>query len=140
MNMHDDNAFDAALRRLHAQALDSTSARTRAQLQQRHRAAFAAGGPAQHPRRYAWPLLATAAAAAMALAVIGVVPPGRDASPQTARPAAAIGDDAGLRALAVLDDTSFQNSPPGEPILDESPDLYLWLASNDAGASATEMP
>lgn len=137
----DNDPFDDAVRKLHAQALDSTSARTQAQLQQRRRAALA-GMPAMSTRRFAWPLLATGAAAVMALA-IGLQLRGGDvpnaAQPDDAQVAASpmnAADD-NVDALAMLDD-GIDSDLLNNPVLDENPDLYLWLVSDDAAEIVTE--
>ena len=114
-----DDAFDATLRARHRQALTHVSARTQAQLRQRTRLALSAATPASHPRRWA---LATAAA----LAFVGVSAVYLDAPhwrPHT---------DA--RAIANID------AVPADTlgVIEETPDLYLWLASDDARQFAME--
>ena len=109
-----NDRFDALLRARHAQALDALSPRTRTQLHNRLHAALA--GPAHRPRRLrAW-IPAAALAAALALWL-----PWRGTQAPVAPPPApqAAGDD----TLATLDET---------------PDFYLWLASDDAVALASE--
>ena len=114
-----DDRFDAALRACHRAALGHLSPRAQAQLQQRLRAAFAPAGP--RARRPAW-----AMAAACSLALVVVVGIHRRALDDTAAPspqpvAAASSDSAELVAT-----------------LDEAPDLYLWLASDDANDILSE--
>lgn len=65
----DDGTFDAAARRAHAASLEGLSPRVRAQLAQRRRAATSARAPAAVR---AWPLLAIAGSAAVAL-IAGVL-------------------------------------------------------------------
>jgi hypothetical protein len=114
---HPDDDFDRAMRASHAEALSHLSARTQAQLRQRLRAALA---PA--PRRHAWRL---ATAALLVVGLLGglywrtstrqpVTPPSPVVASQPA-------DSGGLVA-----------------VIDETPDLYLWLASDDAVRLASE--
>ena len=116
--MNNDNRdahFDTAMRQLHASAVDRVSGRTRLQLQQQPRAAAS-----PIPRRFGWPL---ATAATAALAVMVGVQLWNEPAPEAA-PAATV---AGTSADADID-----------AVLEENPDLYLWLASNDAYALAME--
>ena len=129
MNTHDHNqhsedqrTFDEALRQRHGDAVAHISARTQAQLQQRRRAALSAsapGRPRTTMRRFAWPV-ATSFAAILALAV-GMQLRQDSVAPV---PVATVADDDDLGASFAA--------------LDENPDLYLWLASNDAVAFASE--
>nr|AGW45534.1 hypothetical protein [uncultured bacterium Lac36W] len=120
--------FDASLRQHHAQAVANLSARTQAQLQTRRRAAAA---PIRHAplRGYAWPL-----AAACAVGVLAMGSQWRQAdfplpaaTPVAVAPGSA--DAAGESAADEFD---------AYTMLDEAPDLYLWLASNDAATLAME--
>ena len=129
MNTHDPNqhsedqrTFDEALRQRHGDAVAHISARTQAQLQQRRRAALSAsapGMPRTTMRRFAWPV-ATSFAAILALAV-GMQLRQDSVAPV---PVATVADDDDLGASFAA--------------LDENPDLYLWLASNDAVTFASE--
>jgi len=129
MNRHDDDqhsqgqrTFDEALRQRHGDAVSHISARTQAQLQQRRRAALSAsapGMPRTAMRRFAWPV-ATSFAAILALTV-GMQLRQDSVAPT---PAATVADDDDLGASFAA--------------LDENPDLYLWLASSDAVAFASE--
>lgn len=103
--------FDARLRQLHAQAVGQVSAQTRFQLRRR----IAAAPPRQSPARaFAWSLAAVCAAGVLAIG-LQWRPSGPSAT--SALPtASASGDDIGGAYTA----------------LDETPDLYLWLASTDA--------
>lgn len=106
-----DHDFDARLRRLHVQALAQVSPQTRFQL--RRNAAAAPPQPSPMPA-FAWPLAAVCAAGVLAIGLQW-----RQPDPQATAPlavAAAPGDDIGGAYSA----------------LDETPDLYLWLASTDA--------
>ena len=113
-----DARFDAAMRQLHGVATERISGRTRLQLQQPARTASAAR-PAMH--RFGWPL---AASFAGVLALMVGLQLRHDPAPLPAPPAA---------ANVVAD-----NSDDIDAVLDENPDLYLWLASNDAYALAME--
>ncbi len=108
---HDhDDAFDRAMRKLHAQALMQVSPRTRARLRAARTAAATRGAPTRGLR---W-AVATGFVVVFALA-IGLQWRGPSSIPtQTA----AIGAANGGTDNAV-------------GTLDENPDLYLWLASND---------
>lgn len=117
-----DTRFDASMRQRHAVAVARPSARTRAQLQQRLRAAMAGQpAPATGLQRRGWPL---AAAFAAVLAVVVSLQLRPQSTPQPVAPtvdSAIVADDAAL-------DTMF----------DENPDFYLWLASTDADTLALE--
>lgn len=113
-----DARFDAAMRQLHESAVDRVSGRTRLQLQQLPRTAPAAR-PAPH--RLAWPLAASFAAV---LALMVGMQLWNEPVPTPAAPATVV---AGTDTDADID-----------AVLDENPDLYLWLASNDAYALAME--
>jgi hypothetical protein len=128
MNEHDtprptDDAFDRALRARHEVALRSLSARTQAQLHKRQHAAVAASR-AYRSGRAAWAL----AAACSLVLVLGVgvrLRPG-DGGVSSRVPA----------SVSIVDGAN----DGGELVatLDEAPDLYLWLASDDAAALAME--
>ena len=112
-----DARFDAAMRQLHESAVDRVSGRTRLQLQQAPRTAPSAS-PAR-PHGPAWPL---AASFAGVLALMVGMQLWNESAPAPAAPPATVAEaDADIDA-----------------VLDESPDLYLWLASNDAYALAME--
>ena len=112
-----DARFDAAMRQLHGIATERISGRTRLQLQQLpHTASHAR--PA--PRRFGWPLAASFAAV---LALMVGLQLRHEPAPLPATPAATAAADSG-------EDIDIA--------LDENPDLYLWLASNDAYALAME--
>lgn len=110
---NDDDAFDRAMRELHAQSLTAVSPQARARL----RAARTAAGAARAPMRgFGW-VLASGCAAVFAL-TIGLQ--WRGPSPTAPAPAPTATID------AADDDTDSTVAT-----LDENPDLYLWLASND---------
>ena len=113
-----DAAFDAAVRSAHVASLDHVSPRVRAQLVQRRRAALAGDARgASHPLRAAWPIAAAAAIGALAIGLSVRAP-----APEPATVAVTAPTDA-----ATTYDT-----------LDENPDLYVWLASDDAATLAME--
>ena len=117
----DPTCFDDALRQRHATAVAHVSARTQAQL--RHRLAASATAPRHVVRhRMAW-AAATACAALFALVV------GLQLRPQPT--------PAPSPATVVVDDSQ-GDANTAYACLDENPDLYLWLASNDAVALASE--
>jgi len=115
--------FERALRARYAQAATHLSARTQAQLHNRLHAAIAQGSRAG-TRRSAW-WLATACALALVV-VFGVQ--------------WRAGHEATLSAPSAPALVANGNNDGGELVatLDETPDLYLWLASDDANALATE--
>lgn len=110
---HDDERdnFDTKLRQVHAQAVDHVSPRTFLQLRPQRTATRPT--PAK-PRLQAWPLAATCAIALVAGGFF--LRQSRDTPAES------------IPAIAITD-----NSDPADvyAALDESPELYLWLASND---------
>lgn len=120
MNTTGDHAFDARMRQHHAQALANMSARTLAQLQVRLHAAAA---PPQRGslRAIAWPLAAACAAGVLA---VGLQWRQSDPAPIPGTPSVtAVSEDEFVSVYGAFD---------------EAPDLYLWLASNDAATLAME--
>lgn len=108
-NSADPGGFEAAVRRLHAQAVEHVPVRTLVQLRPQRPASHTAA----KPRLFAWPLAATCA---LALVAAGLFL--RHPAPIPAEPApvvVATDGEAGDVYAA----------------LDESPELYLWLASSD---------
>jgi len=124
-----DDRFDASIRAAHADALDHLSPRTRAQLQQRRRAALA-GTPTRapaNPFRFVLPLAAAFAVGAVAIGV------GLRSQPETTNATAprVASVTPAPAATTTTDDTAYAT-------LEENPDLYLWLASEDAATLAME--
>ncbi len=124
MNHHDAPrdeglaAFERQARAAHARALEALSPRTRAQLHNRLQAALARGRPA--PRRdWRW-IAAPALALALALWLPrpGVEDPGVDP------------------ALVAAAATGALASPVAA--LEQDPEFYAWLGSDDASALAME--
>lgn len=159
-----DDALVRAARDAHAASLDHLSPRVQAQLAQRRRAAT-------QPRRSAargWPMLATASAAALALAIgmFALRDDGTPAAqiadaPATATQPAPLGTrvaDAGKIATAAPDATTSSDTDASLPdtliaaefdvvdavdatgygAFDETPDFYAWLGSEDTLADVTE--
>ena len=118
----DPTCFDDALRQRHAAAISHLSARTQAQL--RNRLAASGAAPRHFVRhRLAW-AAATACAALFALVVGLQLRPRPTPAP--------------LPATMVVDDSQGDAANTAYASLDENPDLYLWLASNDAVVLASE--
>jgi hypothetical protein len=116
----DDAGFDARVRDAHAGALDALTPRVRAQLHQRRRAALSAtGAPVALHHRHGWAWLG---APALALALAFAAPWRTAHDPAPVLPAVA-------SAVAA-------NAAPAT--LEQDPDFYLWLASSDAVALASE--
>lgn len=115
----DDERFDQAMRELHAQAVTNVSSATRARLRAARRGLPAAS---DSRRGHGW-IVASGCAAVFALAIALQLQP-RPAS-QPAIPAVA------QAPVAYDADTAMA-------ALDENPDLYLWLASNDDALPVAE--
>ena len=112
MNSTDHTPFDRRLQALHAQAVDHVSPYVRARLRPARRAA--------RPQAWGWSL---AAACAIGVLAIGLEWR-RDLPPVATAP-------------AVASATAEEAYDPFV-VLDENPDLYLWLASGDAATLAME--
>lgn len=124
-SVHDsDHEFDARLQRQHAQSLAQVSARTQAQLHARRHAAVAS--TQRSPMRaLAWPLAAACAAGVLAIGLQWRQP---DTTLAVTPPIATVSDD----------EFSSTESASTYAALDETPELYLWLASADAATFAME--
>ena len=111
--------FDHGLKQLHAAAVSHLSPQTLVRLRAaRHAAAQAA------PRRsHAWRWLAASAFSAVLAMVVGVRFLSPPQSPPSMQPVATSSTDNDAGNVATLED---------------SPDLYLWLASQDAATLAME--
>ena len=106
LHSHDD--FDTRLQQLHAQALTTLSADTLSRLRQARRAAT--------PRhRHAHWLLATACSALLATGIGLHLSSSTGISPSIATPTPAL-----------------QQLDMEDVLLDENPDLYLWLATENS--------
>ena len=134
MNVHDSGAqeFDAAMRARYAQSTMQLSARTRSQLHNRLRTTLAGNVHEKHGRRPAW-LLATVCSLALVFGFGVQWRTGNEKSTVSAPPVTQVAPQATTPARQGKSDN-------GEMVatLDESPDLYLWLASDDAKSFATE--
>lgn len=125
-------AFDEALRQRHAAAVAQVSSRTQAQLRVRRQTALlasrhpAAATPHATTRRLAWPVAASFAA--LLAVAFGVQMRQGDV---TLTPAQTL-------AIAQEDDMQKDGMNADFADLEENPDLYLWLASSDAVALASE--
>ena len=117
----DPTSFDDALRQRHAAAVAHISTHTQVQLRNRLAASTSASRHVVR-HRMAW-AAATACAALFALVV------GLEMRPQPT--------PAPSPATVAVDDSQGEANP-AYASLDENPDLYLWLASNDAVALASE--
>ena len=111
--------FDHGLKQLHAAAVSHLSPQTLARL----RAARHGVAPSAPQRNHAWRWLAASAFSAVLAVVVGVQFLSPSPSPPGVQPVATgnTGNDTGNVAT-----------------LEESPDLYLWLASQDAATLAME--
>ena len=130
--------FDDAIRARHAESLEHLSPRVRAQLAQRRRAALAGQAPrvSRSPWRFAFPLAAVAAVGALA---IGLQSNTQWRAPDAPAPmVATVKPSPASDALAsrtpapratALPDT---DEATASASLEENPDLYVWLASDDA--------
>ena len=120
-------AFDRKARQFHAASVAHVSATTQAQLHQRRRTALA-GSRNAAARRMVRPLVWTGALALLAVAIVlplaMQLPDAPVEAPSTiaaiTSPAATIADDGTIATL------------------EEDPQLYVWLASSDAIALASE--
>ena len=127
--------FDDAIRAHHAASLDRLSPRVRAQLQQRRRAALAGQAPreARSPWRFALPLAAACAVGALAIGLQLRAPDAPAPAVATAQPASTPAP--APRATTALPDT---DEATASASLEENPELYVWLASDDAALMAME--
>lgn len=116
-----DEAFDRALRAIHADAVANVAAPTRAQLRQRLRSATRpAPSRRQGSRRHGWQM----ASALIALVLIAGAYWRTTALPDTPSPAAVA--------------TTPTDNGDAVAVIDETPDLYLWLDSDEATRLASE--
>ncbi|HEV8694566.1 MAG TPA: hypothetical protein VGQ93_10370 [Lysobacter sp.] len=116
MNPPRDHDFDSRLRQLHSEALEQMSVRTRAQLTLRQSAATSRR--ASPSRKPGWALASACAVGVLALGLTWrLLQPSTPSTPPAAVTAAPAND---------FDDAY--------AVFDESPDLYLWLDSEEATA------
>jgi hypothetical protein len=115
--MNTDDRFDDALRAAHARSLEHLSPRVQAQLRQRRRSALAGdSATAPRPWRFAWPLAAACALGAVAVSL-------QFRTPDAPTPPAVVATTA---PASTVEETAEYAT------LDESPQLYVWLASDGA--------
>lgn len=123
---HDD--FDRRMRGLHASAVAQVPARTLYELRVRRANANAAAAPARSGRRAGGWWLAAGFAAVFALA-IGLRQPGVEAPPAGEALSSLAAVTEAAEAAALEDSLA---------ALEEDPDLFLWLASQDSLILAME--
>lgn len=130
----DDGSVDDMLalraRELHASAVANVSPATQAQLQQRRRQVLS-GKAGTIERGRARPL---AWAGAFALLALAIALPLAMRLPQTP-PISQVADTAAARATTI---TTPDKSDAPLATLEEDPEMYVWLASSDAIALASE--
>jgi hypothetical protein len=117
---HDDE-FDRAMRALHRDAV----AHVGPQVRRRLRSARQQAGADPRRSRFGWPIAGALAAALVLAIALPLRTPDSAQPPATATRA----DRARLPAAPI--DAPIE--PTALVALDESPEFYLWLASNDAG-------
>ncbi|WP_342317066.1 hypothetical protein [Lysobacter sp. FW306-1B-D06B] len=127
MNRSDDR-FDQTMRALHAQAVAQVSSPTRARLRVARQAA-ARPAVEREPRRGLNWVLGSGLAAVFAVAIGLQLRPSQ--APAPAPSAAAVASATSESNTAFDTDTAIA-------ALDENPDLYLWLASNDDAVPTLE--
>ena len=115
-----DRRFDHSLRSRHLDAVENVSARTQAQLHIRLHAAMSAPGTLR-ARRPAWGVVAVFLLVLVTVAGLQLRAPERP-----------------VRAQAVVAADISADNDELLASLDEAPDLYLWLASDDASALVSE--
>jgi hypothetical protein len=127
MNENDDR-FDNAMRDLHAQAVSQVSSATRARLRVARHAAARPSAEREPRRGFNW-VLGSGLAAVFAIAIGLQLRPAQTPTPATSAPSAI--------ASVAPTPTSF-DADTAIAALDENPDLYLWLASNDDAVPSLE--
>jgi len=129
MNDHDDR-FDNAMRELHANAVSQVSSATRARLRVARHAAARPSTEREPRRGFTW-VLGSGLAAVFAVAIGLQLRPAQAPVPTTSAPSAVASVDTPRNPTAFDADTAIA-------ALDENPDLYLWLASNDDAVPSLE--
>lgn len=124
---HDE--FDRAMRALHGEAV----ARVSLPVRRRLRAARDRAGADAPASRFGWPVAGALAAAL----VLAIALPSRLPAPDTPAPTGIAGADRSgptpSTAAGPGGGAADASVPTALAALEESPDFYLWLASNDAG-------
>ena len=118
---HHNDEFDRAMRAVHRQAVANVSPQVRRRL----RLVREQAPSGQLRPRLGWPI-ASALAAALVLAIALPL-----RTPDGAPPPSALARTEGTPAAAAPIEAPIE--PAALVALDESPEFYLWLASNDAG-------
>ncbi|BDU15699.1 hypothetical protein [Lysobacter auxotrophicus] len=122
-----DERFDNAMRELHAQAVSQVSSATRARLRVARHAAARPTAEREPRRGFHW-VLGSGLAAVFAIAIGLQLRPAQTPTPSASTPMVA---SAPTGASPFDADTAIA-------ALDENPDLYLWLASNDDAVPSLE--
>lgn len=122
--MNTNDRFDEAIRAVHAQSLGHLSPRVRAQLAQRRRAALAGETRAtSRPWRFAIPIAAAFAVGAIVIGLERDEPAPAPIVAQTTQRAPVAQPEP---AIATAEENAEYAT------LEESPDLYVWMASDGA--------
>jgi len=129
MNDHDDR-FDNAMRELHAHAVSQVSSATRARLRVARQTAARPSAEREPRRGFTW-VLGSGLAAVFAVAIGLQLRPAQAPVPATSAPLAVASVGTPRNPGAFDADTAIA-------ALDENPDLYLWLASNDDAVPSLE--
>lgn len=129
MNTSDDR-FDNAMRDLHAQAVSQVSSATRARLRVARHAAARPTGEREPRRGFTW-VLGSGLAAVFAVAIGLQLRPAQAPAPAASAPPLVATTGTPANATSFDADTALA-------ALDENPDLYLWLASNDDAVPSME--
>lgn len=129
MNTSDDR-FDNAMRDLHAQAVSQVSSATRARLRVARHAAARPTGEREPRRGFTW-VLGSGLAAVFAVAIGLQLRPTQAPAPAASAPPLVATTGTPANATSFDADTALA-------ALDENPDLYLWLASNDDAVPSLE--
>ncbi|WP_396616872.1 hypothetical protein ACHZ97_04800 [Lysobacter soli] len=129
MNTSDDR-FDNAMRDLHAQAVSQVSSATRARLRVARQAAARPTDEREPRRGFTW-VLGSGLAAVFAVAIGLQLRPAQAPAPAASAPPLVATTGTPANATSFDADTALA-------ALDENPDLYLWLASNDDAVPSLE--
>ena len=134
MSTHDDR-FDNAMRDLHAQAVSQVSSATRARLRVARHAAARPSTEREPRRGFHW-VLGSGLAAVFAIAIGLQLGPSPMRPAQT--PAPTISTPVAMASTSTPRHTTAFDAGTAIAALDENPDLYLWLASNDDAVPSLE--
>ncbi|PPU92085.1 hypothetical protein [Xanthomonas albilineans] len=124
-------AFDARMRALHQAGLQALPASTLARLRAaRQQAGHLDQAKRSHTRRLGWLLAAAPALLGVVLGVQQLLQPPSAPETASASATAANATTSTSTTFAAMTSDAEETTPPG--ILDENPDLYLWLGSDTA--------